>query len=91
MQQRIMKIGERATCRDCGRTIVYVSAGWMHVRTVTGEYHMAVPAAQPAIIEDALAKALERVVELESILAVRDARITTLLAENAKLAEKVRR
>ena len=89
-QKQITKIGERATCATCNKAIVYGSAGWLHQRRCETP-HAPVPATSGGIIEDPLTKALERVVELEALVETQGNRIQTLLAENAKLVEKVRK
>lgn len=90
MIQQKTKIGERATCATCNKAIVYGSAGWLHVRN-PGKPHLGAPATQQTIVEDPLAKALERVVELENVVEVQGNRIQTLLTANRELSEKVRK
>lgn len=91
MQQQIAKIGARSTCATCNKAIIYGSAGWMHQRR-PDEPHLGVPVSiESILVEDTLTKALERVVELEATLAVRDKRIEALLAANRELSEKVRK
>ena len=90
MQKQITKIGERATCATCNKAIVYGSAGWLHQRRCD-KPHAPVPTPASGIAEDTLTKALERIVELEALVETQGNRIQVLLAENAKLAERVQR
>lgn len=40
------KIGDRASCGECGRILVYTSDGWKH-SGINQPRHMAIPAAMP--------------------------------------------
>lgn len=90
MQKQITKIGQRATCAECGKALIYGSVGWLHQRRCD-KPHAPVPTPASGIAEDTLTKALERVVELEALVETQGNRIQTLLAANRELAEKVKR
>ncbi len=85
--QQLYKIGERRPCGECGKALVYGSAGWLHVRSPK-EPHASAPVMADAPTVDVLQG---RITELEALVEVQGNRIQVLLAENAKLAERVQR
>ena len=83
------KLDERRACRECGKSIVYTAAGWFHARAARPP-HVAAPVeeAQPVDMEAALRA---QITALHQVIAVKDARIATLLEANRELSEKVRK
>ncbi len=87
MQKQLHRIGERRPCTACGKSLVYGSMGWLHVRE-PAEPHVPTPALADVPLADVLQG---RIAELEALVEVQGNRIRTALAENAKLTEKVKR
>lgn len=82
------RLGERRSCRECGKSIVYSRQGWFHVRA-TREAHIAAPLDEVLVSTES--EDMQRIAQLQEVVKVQAARIQTLLAENAKLAEKVKK
>lgn len=83
------QLNDRRQCRQCGKALVYTTGGWMHVRA-TRMHHRPEPLEEtpPIDMESALHA---QITALQEIIAVKDARIATLLEANRELSQKVHR
>lgn len=85
----LYKLDERRSCRECGKSIVYTPQGWFHARAARPP-HIAAPV-EEAPPMDAAAQLRAEITALHHVIAVKDARIATLLEANRELAGKVKR
>lgn len=85
----LYKLDERRPCRECGKSIVYTPNGWYHVRAARPP-HVAAPTEESPPM-DAAAQLRAEITALHHTIAVKDARIATLLEANRELSAQVKR